>query len=165
MTKPPTTRKVDHDPQQERLYEWERAFVEPKCPPQIMSIQEVRGLVARACGLAQIREPSIKFTSINVACKAYPGRNELEIADWGRSRPTILHEIAHLASWDWVLAGDAPHGRVFTTFAIVLYNRFLGLSIEYLTDTAASRNLAFDPLGVHGLLPSEGMKDFFPDDI
>ena len=153
------------DPQAERLYEWERSWLEPKLPSEIMSQEEVRGLVARVSAAAGIVEPTVVFVSVNVACKAKPWENKLEIADWGRSRLTILHEIAHLATWPWVIRGDAPHGRAFTTVAIILYNRFLGFSLEFLSASAANRQLDFDTRAIHAKLPSESQQDFYPEEF
>lgn len=153
------------DPQAERLYEWERSWLEPKLPPEIMSQEEVRGLVARVSAATSIIEPTVAFVSLNVACKAKPLQNRLEIADWGRSRLTILHELAHLVSWPWVMRGDAPHGRAFTTVAIILYNRFLGFSLDFLAGSAVNRQLDFDPRAIYAKLPSEAQQDFYPDEF
>jgi hypothetical protein len=138
------------DPQRETLYEWERAYVDARWPPETMSAEEVRALVVRVSAVLRIPEPTISFKSIDISCKARPLANRLDIADWGRTRPTILHEMAHLGSWRAVLRGDTPHGVAFTTMAIALYHRFLGMPLDYLEESAASRGLAFVPAAMAG---------------
>lgn len=153
------------DPLQERLYEWERSFIETKVPQQIMSRDQIVGLVGRATALLELRQPKVRFVSLNVSCRATPALNLLEIADWGRNPHVLLHETAHLATWGAVLAGDAPHGLAFTTIAIILYNRFLGLSLDYLLETAGSRGLSFHEPAARSRLPVEDQVQFGDIDL
>lgn len=148
------------DPQQNQLYEWERAFVETRVPAEAMSTDEVVLLIARVSGTLGIPTPRVRFLSLNVSCRAVIHENVLEVAPWGRTRATLLHEMAHLGSWPAILRGDSPHGRAFTTLAIILYNRFLGLPLDYLVDTAQSRRLDLDPVAARSPIGNEVQPDF-----
>jgi len=151
-----------YDPQQHRLYEWERAFVESKTPGAVMSRQETQELARRASGLLGIREPRIRFLPLNVSCRANMRTHEIEIADWGRTKPTLLHEIGHLATIREVMAGDAPHGKAFLSTVIALYARFIPLPIDYLIETAVFRGLILDEPRARGPIGNETREGFFP---
>lgn len=153
------------DPQQERVYAWERAFVETKVPDEVMSRDETLLLVARAAGLLLIPSPKVRFLALNVSCRADMRRNSLEIADWGRTRPTLLHEMAHLGTVPDVLAGDSPHGRAFVATAMGLYARFLRLPLDYLVETALIQRLDFDEHRARGPLHAEAVTSFYPGEI
>lgn len=158
-------RSPDNDPQQHLLYSWESAFVDGKVASAVMSRQETVELVARSCALLGIPEPRLRFLQLNVSCRADMMRNVIEIADWGRTRPTLLHEIAHLATIKDVIRGDHPHGRAFLSTAIGLYARFVPLPIDYLVETARFRGLDFDERRARGPLGKEKDESFFPGAI
>lgn len=151
------------DPQQHEVYAWERDFVEPRVGPEIMSREECLDLVAAAAAhLGLPSTPTVTFPVIQMACKAIPSRNAIEIADWGRSRITVLHEMAHFGSWRKVVQGEAPHGESFLGCAIGLYAKFCGLDLNWLEQTATLRRLRFIP----NIEPTIGrIADFFPGEI
>lgn len=153
------------DPQQHRLYAWERAFVETRMREEVMSRDETMRLVARTSGLLAIETPRVRFIKLNVSCRANMRLHLLEIADWGRTRWTILHEMSHLGTWRDVLRGDSPHGSAFLSVAIGLYWRFLDIPVDYLVETARSQGLQFDEARARGPLAAEARPSFFPGEI
>lgn len=74
-------------------------------------------------------------------CRAIPAKWEIVITDWGRHPVTVLHEVAHLASWEAVVAGEAAHGPSFLGQAMDFYEAFLGLDRGHLLRTAAEAGL------------------------
>lgn len=151
------------DTQQHEVYAWERDFVEKRVGPEIMSREECRDLVAAAAAHLGLRTaPTVSFPVIQMACKAIPSKNAIEIADWGRSKVTVLHEMAHFGSWRAVIRGEEPHGDTFVGCAIGLYAKFCGLDVKWLEEKAAMRRLRFVP----NLKPNLGrISDFFPGEI
>lgn len=134
------------DSQQYEVYAWERDFVEKLVGPEMMSREECEDLVAAAAVHLRLPSvPSVSFPVIKEACRAYPSRNLIEIAEWGRGRVTVLHEMAHFGSWRNVIQGEEPHGESFVGCAIDLYARFLRIGIDELERTARLRRLRFVP--------------------
>ena len=131
-----------NDPQAERVYEWERACVETRVPLEVRSLDEMNDLVLEAAGFLGIGLPDVRTTNSDTACKAIPGEWAIEIAPWGRNAVTVLHEVAHLGTWNQVLVGEQPHGAAFVGAAIMLYSRFLGLDPDRLTTSAGAYGLA-----------------------
>lgn len=162
MPKPPAD---PADPQQLVLYEWERSSIHPRVPPMVMSGSEMIGLAGRLTAALRIPQPTVRFTALNVACRATPSENLLEFAEWGRNAAVLAHEVSHLATWRHVLAGEAPHGPTFLAVAMQLYNRFLGFSMPYLMDGADNRDLDYDRALALSPLPAELTGSFFPTEL
>lgn len=156
---------MSDDPQQHKLYAWERAFVETRVREEVLSRDETLDLVARSSGLLAIEPPRVRFIKLNVSCRANMRLHVMEVADWGRTRWTILHEMAHFATWRDVLGGDSPHGRAFLSVSIALYHRFLGIPLDHMIGTARSQGLDLDERRARGLLPSEARSSFYPGDL
>jgi len=120
----------------QRVYDWERCYVEPY-DVSFLSRDDIRSLVTIAAGILSIAVPGVRFVkSAATPCRADPARWQIEIADWGRNRVTILHEMAHLATIRRVAAGEDPHGPSFVAMAIRLYARFLDLDEAHLKSLA-----------------------------
>ena len=150
------------DSQQFEVYAWERDFVEKAVGSEMMSRQECEEMVlAAAAHLRLPSVPDVSFPTLLRDCRAYPSRNLIEIAEWGRGRVTLLHEIAHFGSWREVIRGEEPHGESFMGCAIGLYAKFLGLSLDELERTATLRKLRYVP----SLKPTMGRitGDLLPD--
>jgi len=111
----------------QRVYDWERNFVEPR-DIGFLSRDDTKGLVSAASSFLGIREPAVRFVKASSApCKANYREWSIVISDWGRSRVTVLHEMAHLGSVQAVLRGEDGHGPTFVATAIALYERFLAM--------------------------------------
>ena len=154
------------DPQAQAVYSWERDFPERRVGPQVVSREECEGVARRAAAFLGMAQPAIAHTAMpGVPCLAYPRRHALRLAEWGRNQVTVLHEVAHLATWPRVLRGEAPHGPGFVTMAIVLYERFLpGVDGAWLESTARMRRLDFYPRRRPPVAP-RGEVDLFPGDF
>lgn len=122
----------------QRVYDWERNFVEPK-DIGLLSRDDAKGLVSAASSFLGIREPTVRFVKASSApCKANFREWSIVISDWGRSRVTVLHELAHLGSVQAVSQGEDGHGPTFVATAIALYARFLGMDAAILSAQARS---------------------------
>jgi len=111
----------------QRVYDWERNYVEPR-DIGFLSREDTRTLVAASSSLLGIPQPTVRFVKASSApCRANPSDWSVTISDWGRTRTTVLHEVAHLGSLRAVLAGEDAHGPTFVATAILLYARFLRL--------------------------------------
>jgi len=126
----------------QRVYDWERNFVEPR-DIGFLSRDDTRALVGSASSFLGIREPSVRFVKASSApCKANFREWSIVISDWGRSRVTVLHEVAHLGSVQALMRGEDGHGPTFVATAISLYARFLGLDPNALAAQARSVGIA-----------------------
>ena len=122
------------DPNQERVYAWERAYVDERLTPSILSSEQCFSFIWSIASHLAIPMPRITFTQ-GGACFATSSW-AISLADWGRTHQTILHEMAHLATFDKVMAGEAGHGPSFVLTVIDLYSTFLGFDADELTIAA-----------------------------
>jgi hypothetical protein len=131
-----------------RLYHWEDAFVEPKqsAADRLLTTEQCRDYVFKACSATNTRLPSIRFSKAShVPCKADFSRWEIILAEWGRAALPVLHETAHLATFNAVRHGENTHGPSFARMVIELYSGFLGINREYLIQTAARCGVPVGP--------------------
>lgn len=159
------TRPDPRDPQRDRLYEWEREAIEAHLPPEVMSREEVRDLIAAASSVLGMPEPEVAFKTLPVPCRAIPAHWRIEISEWGRTRVTVLHEIAHLATLPAMRRGEEPHGGAFLGMAIALYARFIGLDGAALVRSARAEGLIVVPVRLAGRPPEPSADEgrFFED--
>lgn len=138
------------DYQQQRVYDYEAAAVEP-IAHFLLSRDDIRSLVDRMCRLTGTPVPDVRFLgSTTIPCKAVigPGVYRLDIADWGRTPPVVLHETAHLAQFAdpegrRELMAGVHHGPVFVRLAIDIYSTFLAVEIDVLERLALLHKVSF----------------------
>ncbi|ACS43435.1 hypothetical protein [Methylorubrum extorquens] len=144
------------DFQQQRVYDYEAAVVEP-IAHFLLSRDDIRALVDRMCRLTGTPVPDIRFLgSTTIPCKAVvgPGVYRIDIADWGRTPPVVLHETAHLAQYA-DLAGRRElmarnhHGPVFVRLAIDIYSAFMDVDLDVLEKLATAHGVVFAPRRVN----------------
>ncbi|MDW9478958.1 hypothetical protein GOB57_09720 [Sinorhizobium meliloti] len=131
-----------------RLYRWEDAFVEPRqsAADRLLTTEQCRDYVFRACSATGTRHPTIRFTKAShLPCRADLERWEIILAEWGRAALPVLHETAHLATYEAVLRGENGHGPSFARMAIELYAAFLGIDRDYLVRTAVKCGVIVGP--------------------
>lgn len=131
-----------------RLYHWEDAFVEPKqsAADRLLTTEQCRDYVFRACAVTGTRLPTIRFKNAShVPCKADFNRWEIILAEWGHAALPVLHETAHLATFDAVMRGENGHGPSFARMVIEFYSAFLGINRDYLLQTAARCGVPVGP--------------------
>jgi hypothetical protein len=124
----------DDDPLQKRVYDWERACVDSRARPEIMSREQCASFIRLVVRSRPISVRSLRFTATG-DCYATPA-GLISIADWGRTKHTILHELAHLVTFDAVAGGEPAHGESFVLAVIELYAEFLGLDVQDLSRSA-----------------------------
>lgn len=145
----------------ERVYGWERDSVE-RSDGTLLSREDCRDLAAAASALLGIAEPGLRFVkSGHSPCWAQPSSWTVSISDWGRTRVTLLHEVAHLGSVSALLRGEDPHGPAFVRCAMDLYEAFVGMPMDRLEATAAAHGIAFAPRGARRA--ARGRPDRFMD--
>jgi hypothetical protein len=133
-------------PYAQRVYDWERTFVEPG-DPSLLSREDCAALSAAACRVLGIPVPRLRFTKQSSApCWANPREWTVSISDWGRTRVTLLHELAHLGAVARGAVREDPHGPTFLRCAIDLYVAFLRMDVRSLEAGA----------GRFGLSPAAG---------
>ena len=131
-----------------RLYHWEDAFVDPRQRPgdRLLTSEQCRELVFNACAVTGTRVPYVRMKSAShVPCKANFRTWEIILAEWGRAALPVLHEVAHLATFDDVMRGENPHGPSFARMAIEFYAVFMGVDMEYMLRTAAKCGVLVGP--------------------
>jgi len=148
------------DPQQKIVYSWEAAHVESQ-DSHILSYNEIRELVRHASGLIGIMHPDLKFKKTNAHCRAYPIKNLIVITNWGKTKTTVLHELAHIADFQ-ITKGKSGmgHGPIFLGISMALYSFYLKIPISYLHKSALGMGLKFINLSLETKSP-----DFFDDDF
>ncbi|MBY3151168.1 SprT family zinc-dependent metalloprotease [Rhizobium laguerreae] len=122
-----------------RVYHWEEAFVEPRqsAADRLLTTDQCRDYVFRACAATGTRLPTIKFTKASHSpCKADLVSWQVILAEWGHSALTVLHETAHLATYESVRRGENGHGPSFVRMAIEFYSGFLGINRDFLLQSA-----------------------------
>lgn len=133
------------DEQASRVYAWEAEAVEPMQRPQdtLLTMTECRELVRKASSRSLIEPPHVVFSTAQLAnCWADPRNNRIRICKWGHSGVTVLHEVAHLATIDAIIAGENPHGPSFVGRAIDFYAFYLGMDLRTLLESAARFGLS-----------------------
>lgn len=130
----------EHDPQQKRVYAWEAAHVEP-FDKSSLSNAEIRALTESACKLFAVPTPELHFKKTNASCKAFPSQNKIAIAAWGRTKTTVLHEVAHIIDFKYTSGRYGGHGPTFLGFAIFLYSRFLKIETSLLVQSSYGMGL------------------------
>lgn len=146
------TRQTPIDYQQDRVYRFENAVVEP-IAHFLLSRQDIGALVDRLCRLTGTPVPEIRYRgSTDLPCRAIVGGGayRLEIADWGRTPPIVIHECAHLCQYAdpggiAELRAGVHHGPVFVRMAIDLYATFMTVEVEVLERLATAHRVAFAP--------------------
>lgn len=147
------------DPQAKRVYAWEANCLESRLKPQVLSRDEIASLIRECARVVRRPPPTVTWTSLPLPCLAIPDRNQLRIADWGRTVLTVAHEMAHIGTWHLVLAGAQPHGAEFVGTAMDLYDEFCGFDRAELEDTARRYDVRFESKSPPPLL-GEGLLDF-----
>ncbi len=122
------------DPTMDRVYDWERVYVDARVAPAILSRDECHDFIRMVSLHLGVRIPELSFVQGGNCFATMAGT--MTLADWGRTHQTLLHEMAHIATLDYILAGEAPHGERFVFQAIDLYVTFLGLDLATLTNSA-----------------------------
>jgi hypothetical protein len=138
------------DYQQQRVYDFENEVVEP-IAPFLLSRDDIAAMVDRLCRLTGAPVPEIRYRgSTDLACRAVVGGGayRLEIADWGRTPPVVIHECSHLCqladpAGRRELQAGIHHGPVFVRMAIDLYANFMTLDLETLERKAAEHRVEF----------------------
>jgi hypothetical protein len=151
------------DYQQQRVYSWERAVVEPY-DVATMSKDEIVEFVFKACSLIGIPMPFIRFNKTMKSCRAYPGLNKIDISLWGRNAATILHEIAHLADPMAAQGLEPGHGPTFVGIAMALYERIIGVPRERLEEGIAAYRLDVRRVSLASK-PPPPKDDFFAEEF
>ena len=130
-----------HDPQQNLVYEWEFAQVDYIAPKEVLSTSEMEMFVTQVSKDLMIRPVSVISTNSNLPCRAIFREWAIEIAPWGRSQVTVLHEMAHFGTIKQIMKGAEPHGPEFVGVAIGLYVAYLGFDKGYLIKTAENSGI------------------------
>lgn len=127
------------------VYAWEKSYVEPR-PALYLSSEQVVDLARQASWKENIPVPIIRFVKSNsLPCQAHIDTWMIDIADWGRTPCTVLHEVAHLATLPALAKGEDPHGPSFVTKCIDLYHHFIKIPLEHLCWSATRSGLQYHP--------------------
>jgi hypothetical protein len=140
------------DYQKERVYAFEDEVVLP-IADFLLSRQDIEAMVDSLCRLTGTPVPEIRYRgSTDLACRAIVGGGayRLEIADWGRKPPVVIHECAHLAQLQdpagrAELRAHIHHGPVFVRMAIDLYATFMAVEVDALERLATAHDVVFAP--------------------
>lgn len=146
-------------------YDWEANYVETCVASVRLSREECEYYVRKAVEISGVAAPTLSFPKTRNRCTFYPGRWHVEISGWGRTPVTILHEMAHLASFPAVLRGENPHGPAFVRQAIEFYHRIIGIDQAYLFQTATHVGLEIGGTLYRHRAPKRPELDFSDIDI
>lgn len=117
-------------------YAWEAHYVEPKAV-SYMSKDDCLDMVQTVALRENLPIPKINFMSAaNIPCYANISDWSINIAIWGRTPVTILHELAHLMTADLLTRGEDPHGPTFIAKCIDYYHYFLKIPVEDMREGA-----------------------------
>lgn len=132
------------DPQAKKLYLWE----DNKVLPHSQSLNDTaacKKYINYAASWLDIPIPDIILTNRNLDCWANPSKNVIRLATWGRNPAVILHEVAHLADYQYFMhdAIKNPHGPSFLGIAMDLYSHFLTIDRKELESSADMYKLRY----------------------
>jgi len=131
-----------------RVYYWEHNYVAPRQRPmdRLLTKTQCHEYIFRACTRTGTRLPKLKFKPSHlVPCTANMRDWEITLAEWGHSAHAILHETAHLATFDAVMRGENGHGPAFVRQAIEFYDEFMGIDPVHLLASAAKLGIDVGP--------------------
>lgn len=113
---------------------------------RLLTTEQCRELVTRACQVTGTRQPTVRMKNASHSpCKADFRSWEIVLTEWGRAALPVLHEVAHLATFEDVIRGENPHGPAFARMAIDFYAVFMGVEMEYMLRTAARCGVLVGP--------------------
>lgn len=145
------------------VYDWEAEVVEPHAV-EMLDKDGCRAILREVCRLARLEPPRLIFTPLRVPCYYEPRDRKIRIAEWGRTRVTVLHEIAHYVDHAMNGLGAAPHGPNFVRIAMALYARYVGVPLDDMEKGAAVRRVPFADRSAFSLSGSSS-SDFFDEDF
>lgn len=117
-------------------YAWEAQYVEPRAVAYL-SKDDCVDLIRSAALREGIKVPVVNFMSVDrLPCKANIDTWTIDIAYWGRTPVTLLHELAHLVTVDAIFKGEDPHGPTFIAKCIDYYHHYLKIPVDHMRDGA-----------------------------
>ena len=149
-----------------RLYFWEDNYVakHQNHMQKLLTKQQCSDHIYHACQATSTKIPALRFKGVNaIPCKADFRKWEITLAEWGNSSLTVLHETAHLATFQDVLRGENGHGPAFARQAIEFYSTFIGINEEYLLETAFKCRVMVGPKKMDS--PKKTLASPFDDEI
>lgn len=119
-----------------KVYDWETNYISP-LDGHYLSKYDCFDLIQKSSDFLKINPPTVRLRKASqIPCEAVPKKWEMILADWGRTRVTVLHEMAHFVSYKATYEyGDDPHGLLFIIHAMLLYHKFLNISVNVLIKT------------------------------
>lgn len=122
--------KRPRDYQRSRVYKWERAAL-PDFSDRSLSLEQCGQLALTVARTFRRRAPRIHDGRGHRNAVSYGGC--IALPRWARTRPVVLHEMAH----ELVKGNDlASHGPEFVGTYIALLHRFHGCSVRMLLASA-----------------------------
>ncbi|AOG03382.1 hypothetical protein [Bosea sp. RAC05] len=116
------------------VIKWERLHVIRPLAPAVLTREQCHRFVRTVSHHLGVKIPDLTFRPGALCAADLSG--SMTLADWGATQQAILHEMAHIANLDYILAGTPPHDYRFVATVIDLYATFLGLNPTQLTDAA-----------------------------
>ncbi len=117
-------------------YAWEAHYVEPRAIAYLAK-DDCVDLIYTVALRENIQIPKINFMNVDqIPCYANISDWSINIAQWGRTPVTILHEMAHLTTFEFLKSGEDPHGPTFIAKCIDYYHYFLKIPVEHMRDGA-----------------------------
>lgn len=142
----PSARLFQADWQQEAVYRWEGDFVYSF--KQTIDEVQARALIRRVSRDYGIKPPGLTMEAHTDHSWYHFDSNRIHFGH--RDHIGLLHELAHAVYEQGREANDhdidaaAPHCPAFVWTLIELYNRYAGISLSYLSISAANRALTGD---------------------
>jgi len=128
------------DQQRQKLYTWQRQFGNGLT----LELKECQKLINRISKHYKTHAPQVTDGRGRRSACYCPGSHTIKLPRWARNERVVIHEIAHCVA-DAIARPKtiADHGREFVGVYMYLLNKYMGIPVKELAQSANKVNLDF----------------------
>lgn len=152
-------RKSIKDRQKSKVYRWENKYI-ASMDYEHFDLSKSQSLVDDIFNGYHIKKKlKVVNSQTQRRCVYIGSKFEIRLAEWGKCRPTILHEISHTLTRYYYGYTVPSHGKEFVGFLMYLLNIYSRIPVKEMVTTAESMGVEF----VHPSEIDRMSKKFKPD--
>ncbi len=135
--------KPPRDSQKDKVYTWEQRFYRGDANFYDMTDQDITDLVRQIEYDYPVAKRPVELTFHDKGGCYQRSFSKVNIAEWGRSRCTIVHEMAH-----WIVSNHFDrcvpgHGKEYVGIFMLLLERYCGSCLTDMINHAVDQNVKF----------------------